>query len=231
MSALLLMPLLAHALVSPPTPNPMRDAWAKVTARLAPPPAVSCNSLLTSLFVDAAAVDPAAVSSACSPTVEWVDMNLDAPIRGQAAVEEHLASLYPTGSRLVVEKMSDGVSSGGFTWHREADGMDGVRGVRGVTYFELDDAGKISYVQEGWEPLFKLDVLLEALLQAANANKKDEAIKPASRSYERQSPKTAEGIVRYLWEVAYPGGATPKEALTFFSDDILYALEPVRLQP
>ena len=31
-----------------------------------------------------------------------------------------------------------------------------------------------------------------------------------------------EGIVRYLWEVAYPGGATPAEALTFFADDIRY---------
>ena len=28
--------------------------------------------------------------------------------------------------------------------------------------------------------------------------------------------------MRYLWEVAYPGGATPAEALTFFADDIRY---------
>ena len=71
-------------------------------------------------------------------------------------------------------------------------------------------------------PLFKLDKLLEALLQGANANKAagDDAKPPPT--YQRANPTTAEGIVRYLWEVAYPGGATPSEALEFFSDDIRY---------
>ena len=41
-------------------------------------------------------------------------------------------------------------------------------------------------------------------------------------TYEVQNPTTAEAIAKYLWEVAYPGGATPSEALTFFSDDVVY---------
>jgi hypothetical protein len=94
----------------------------------------------------------------------------------------------------------------------------------GVTYVELAEAGKIRYVQEGAEPLFKLDKLLEALLLGANKNKDALAAAAAKPppTYERETPNTAEGIVRYLWEVAYPGGATPAEALTFFADDIRY---------
>jgi len=146
-------------------------------------------------------------------------MDLKEPVRGPSAVEAHLASKFPPGSRLAVERLSDGATSGGFTWHREAD-VDGS-GLRGITYVELDDAGQITFVQEGAEPLFKLDKLLEWLLQAANANKKESEPK-AAPTYERATPTTAEGIVKYLWEVAYPGGATPKEALAFFSDDIRY---------
>jgi len=36
------------------------------------------------------------------------------------------------------------------------------------------------------------------------------------------TPTTASGIVRYLWEEAYPGGATPSEGLRLFSNDIEY---------
>ena len=36
------------------------------------------------------------------------------------------------------------------------------------------------------------------------------------------TPTTASGIVRYLWEEAYPGGATPSEGLRLFSDAIEY---------
>ena len=83
-------------------------------------------------------------------------------------------------------------------------------------------------MQEGAEPLFKLDKILEAVLQATNKAVKegdkedDSALTRAPPSYERANPKTASGIVKYLWEVAYPGGATPTEALAFFADDIVY---------
>ena len=187
-------------------------------------PAVRCDSLMRSLFIEPkGVVSPAAVAAECSAAVEWNDMDLDEPVRGPAAVQALLESKFPEGSLLKVERLSDGAASGGFTWHREASGEDGT-GLRGVTYVELDETGKIRYVQEGAEPLFKLDKLLEALLVGANKNKDAVAAAAAKPppTYERETPTTAEGIVRYLWEVAYPGGATPAEALTFFADDIRY---------
>jgi len=187
---------------------------------LLPSRTLTCSTLLRRLFVEPeTSFSPAAVAAACSEDVEWVDMDLTEPIRGREAVERHLRAKWPLGSLLKVERLSDGASSGGFTWHREADGVSGS-GLRGVTYFELNGEGELAYVQEGSEPLFKLDTILEAFLTAANANRQDEAKPP--RSYERQTPTTASGIARYLWEVAYPGGATPSEALSFFSDEVVY---------
>uniref|UniRef100_A0A7S0J5P6 SnoaL-like domain-containing protein n=1 Tax=Calcidiscus leptoporus TaxID=127549 RepID=A0A7S0J5P6_9EUKA len=165
-------------------------------------------------------MSPAAVAAACAPDVQWQDMDREQAVRGPEAVRELLVAKFPPGSRLAVERLSDGAKSGGFTWHREVEGVEGS-GLRGITYVELNEIGQIAYVQEGAEPLFKLDKLLEALLLAVNANQKDATEKPAVM-YERQTPTSAEGIVRYLWEVAYPGGATPSEALGFFSDDIVY---------
>ena len=176
------------------------------------------DSLVRNLFAnagEAAVVDAAAVAAACSETVKWVDMGLPEPLIGPTAVKEHLGQLWPDGSKLVIERIADGARSGGFCWHREAEGVEGI-GLRGITYLELDASGQIARVQEGYEPLFKLDTLLEALLQAANANKKpNEAKLPAS--YERASPRTAEGIVRYLWVIdpAHPQCRLPTDVLTW----------------
>ena len=213
MSMLLLLPCAAAGLLAPSLPS--LPKIGNLASTMAGP---RCDKLLPTLFSET--VDPAAVAAACSSSVEWVDMDLKDPIRGPEAVEAHLAAKFPAGSKLMIERLSDGGRSGGFSWHREADGVEGS-GLRGVTYVELDDAGQIAYVQEGAEPIFKLDKLLEALLTAANANKKDDDGKPPP-SYVKATPTSANGIVKYLWEVAYPGGATPSEALTFFSDDILY---------
>ena len=127
-----------------------------------------CDDLLRTLFVEPTALSAAAVAAACAANVVWNDMDLAEPVRGPAAVESLLRDKFPAGSRLGVERLADGATSGGFTWHRAAAGEQ-ASGLRGVTYVELDDAGQISYVQEGAEPLFKLDKLLEALLQAAQA--------------------------------------------------------------
>ena len=196
-----------------------------LTTRVAPlmsaAPTVSvkrCDMLITELFGDGK-VDPAAVAAACSESVEWVDMGLKEPLLGAAAVEAHLAELYPSGSKLVVERVSDGAHSGGFSWHREAEGVEGS-GLRGITYVELGDDGRITYVQDGYEPLFKLGTTLETIFKLAA--KVAPKVEKAPGTFARAQPKTAEGIVRYLWEVAYPGGAEPSEALTFFDDNILY---------
>ena len=100
--------------------------------------ATRCDALLKSLFSNT--VDANAVAAACSPTVTWNDMSLKEPLVGPSAVAEHLESLHPPGSKLVIERCADGEQKSGFCWHREADGVDGM-GLRGITYVELDDAG------------------------------------------------------------------------------------------
>ena len=139
---------------------------------------VRCDGLLRSLFGDGT-VDPAKVASSCSETVEWVDMGLPEPLRGPANVEAHLAQRYPPGTRLVMERVADGSKSSGFAWHREAEGIEG-EGLRGITYVELDDAGKIKFVQEGYESIFKLDKLLEVIFKVFSAASKAEEGKEPS---------------------------------------------------
>ena len=215
---LLVSLLWASGLVQPHVRPAFRRTVPPTAVASAP---VKCDVLLRELFDGR--VDAAAVAAACSETVEWNDMDLKESIRGRAAVRTLLEDKFPAGSKLVVERMSDGAESGGFTWHREADDVEGT-GLRGITYVELDETGQIAYVQEGAEPLFKLDKILEAVLQATNkaAKEGDGAAQKPPPSYTKQRPTTATGIAKYLWEVAYPGGATPGEALEFFADDIRY---------
>eukprot|EP00966_Prymnesium_polylepis_P223914 5180538-Prymnesium_polylepis.2 len=123
-------------------------------------------SVLTELFGDCT-VDPGSVAAACSPDVIWEDMCESSPFVGPEAVLVGLAKKWPEGSELRIERISDGTSSGGFTWHREARGKDGSVGLRGTLYAEIDTAGKLTYVREGCEPIFKAGVATEALLKAA----------------------------------------------------------------
>ena len=181
----------------------------------------SCSDLVQELF--SGVVDPAAVASACSATVEWDDLTAPAPITGPEAVRAHLEAKFPKGSVLVLDRISDGQRSGGFTWHREEEMMDGSRsaaGLRGTLYCELDDAGALLYVREGCEPIVKPGQATEALLKAATQNIERPEKPPPS--YTQATPTSASGIARYLWEDAYPGGAEPAEALRLFADDIVY---------
>ncbi len=183
--------------------------------------AVKCDAMLRTLFATGSAVDPKAVATACSPTVEWVDMGLKDPIRGPDEVEAHLARCYPPGSQLVVEKLADGTASGGFSWRREAEGVDGS-GLRGVTYVEMDATGRIAYVQEGYEPIFKPGKGLELLFKLVGKLAEKNPTPKPKPAFRQATPRDASGIVKYLWTVAYPGGAEPSEALRFFADDIFY---------
>ena len=83
------------------------------------------------------------------------------------AVRELIAEKYTAQTRLIIDRVSDGVRSGGFVWHREADDRPGQVGLRGTLYAELDDAGLIRYVREGCEPLLKPGEATEQLLKAA----------------------------------------------------------------
>ena len=111
-----------------------------------------------------------------------------------------LAAKFPSGSRLVIDRLSDGKSSGGFTWHRESSGAEGAVGLRGTLYAELDEAGLIAYVREGCEPIWKAGEATEALLKAATAF----VDKPArEKTFSPDEPQTA-SAVRAPCAVALP---------------------------
>ena len=203
-------PLLSTLLVAAPRSSPIVASNPAVAS--------SCQNLLRSLFDGS--VDAEAVASACAANIEWDDMTAKAPVTGPALVKELIADKFPDGSRLVIERISDGVQSGGFTWHREADDRPGAVGLRGTLYAELDDSGKIKYVREGCEPIVKPGQATEALLKAATSNMERPEKPPPT--FTQQTPTTASGIVNYLWTEAYPKGAEPTEGVRLFADDIRY---------
>merc|ERR1712070_613499 len=137
---------------------------------------------------------------------------------GKENVLKLLTEKFPEGSGLTIERISDGVSSGGCTWHRNA--QDDRIGLRGTLYVELDEEGAIRYAQDGSEPIFKPGEATEALLKAATANQPK--VEKPPPTYTPRSPTSAEGVVRYLWEEAYPNGAEQTVALDLFAEDIIY---------
>ena len=98
--------------------------------------ATSCEALLRSTFEGI--VDADAVASACASDVEWDDMSAGGPVSGPAAVRSLIAAKYPRGTRLVLDRVSDGRTSGGFVFHREAEDRPGAVGLRGTLFAELD---------------------------------------------------------------------------------------------
>ncbi|CAE7246319.1 unnamed protein product [Symbiodinium pilosum] len=115
--------------------------------------------------------------------------------------------------RIVIDRLSDGARSCGFTWHLEEDGAVGIRG---TTYVELNEQGKIIYLREICEPLFKPGDATVELLKAIggeNTATFDEV--------ERRTPTGASDICRYLWS-ELQGNAAPSESLDFFAEEVLY---------
>jgi|MDSY01.1.fsa_nt_gb hypothetical protein len=172
-------------------------------------------------------VDPAAVAAACSANVEYFDLNLGAPLVGRDAVQAHLEKRFPAGTRFKVERVADGKESSGFTWMYQGDAAAAApsNGLRGTTYVEIDAAtGELTYLKEACEPLFKPGAATADLLKAITAKAAEEQAlngKPAP-TFVAQTPRTAEGVVKYLWTEAYPKGAETSEALRLFADDIRY---------
>ena len=58
-------------------------------------------------------------------------MSAGGPVSGPAAVRSLIAAKYPRGTRLVLDRVSDGRTSGGFVFHREAEDRPGAVGLRG----------------------------------------------------------------------------------------------------
>mmetsp|Transcript_15055 Transcript_15055/g.27802 ORF Transcript_15055/g.27802 Transcript_15055/m.27802 type:complete len:315 (+) Transcript_15055:127-1071(+) len=180
-------------------------------------PLVACETIQR-LF-GGGTVDPKVIASACDPNIEWHDFNAAQPLTSPAAVENHLVKRFPAGARLIVERVAEGSASGGFTWHYE-DANSGAVGLRGTTYVEIDPAkGLLTYVKEGCEPIAKPGRLTAQLLQAVTQGV-EKTVEPAT--YTPCTPTDAPGVVSYLWQEAYPGGAETAEALRLFSPTIRY---------
>ena len=188
------------------------------------------DQLVSSVFPNLLSSSPAErqlLLDACDVDVVWEDTNDSQPsITGKQAVETMLqrrSRSFPTNARLVIDKLADGVTSCGFTWYLEQDGVSGI-GLRGTIYVELNPTNnKIAFVREVCEPLFKPGSALVQLLKAAvsEAVKKDPtlAIKP-SRTMSLNPKKGASALVKYLW--VDNNGGDKQLTLAKFDKDIIY---------
>eukprot|EP00561_Arcocellulus_cornucervis_P005422 CAMPEP_0185809274 /NCGR_PEP_ID=MMETSP1322-20130828/6111_1 /TAXON_ID=265543 /ORGANISM="Minutocellus polymorphus, Strain RCC2270" /LENGTH=336 /DNA_ID=CAMNT_0028505537 /DNA_START=125 /DNA_END=1135 /DNA_ORIENTATION=+ len=112
-----------------------------------------------------------------------------------------------------IDMISDGDGACGFAWTWTCGDEEGLRG---TTFVELNDAGEIQFVREIPEPLFKPGDATKDLLQAVTAG-----IEPTPKpDFESQTPTTASGIARYLYEEVQ--GGSVDEAMRFFSPDVEY---------
>ena len=207
--------------------NTISPTNTKSAATAAP---FKADQLVASVFpnlLSSSPTDRQLLLDACDDGVVWEDTNDSQPsITGKQAVEAILqrrAKSFPTNARLVIDKLADGVTSCGFTWYLEQDGVSGV-GLRGTTYVELNPSNnKIAFVREVCEPLFKPGSALVQLLKAAvsDAIKKDPslAIKP-SRTMSLNPKKGASALVKYLW--LDNNGGDKQLTLAKFDKDIIY---------
>ena len=162
------------------------------------------------------------IAAACAEDVEWEDLSFSSePIVGRAAVFAHLAERQrrdeACGSRLVVERACDGRTAAGFTWHRSNDGGD--VGLRGTTFVEVDGDGRVVYVREIAEPLFKPGGGTARLLRAVA---KPPATPPAPLGDARRAPTSASDLVAYLWLEVQGAADFRAEAARYFDRDIVY---------
>ncbi|CAE7942501.1 unnamed protein product [Symbiodinium sp. KB8] len=140
----------------------------------------------------------------------YEDLYYAQPATGRLLQEK----LLPKGARMILDHVSDGRSSCGFTWHIQQEGVG--TGQRGLCFLRLNSSGEVAYVRELGEPLFKAGVLTEQLLQALT---KDQPKKLRAASSTTQTPTTAPGIVKYLYgDVQESGG----DAVRFYADDVVY---------
>lgn len=119
--------------------------------------------------------------------------------------------------KLVLDRVSDGNRSCGFTWHLEEEGIAGV-GIRGTTFISLNEDGRIVYLREICEPLFKPGDQTVQLLKAMSGNN---AATFDKTPLQLRTPKGAGDVCRYLWE-EIQGKASTDEIVTLFAEDVVY---------
>jgi len=152
----------------------------------------------------------------CSDDVIYEDTFVGAPLEGKEQLLKHLSAkafARPEGSKVRIDKISDGNTACGFSWTWTENDQEGLRG---TTFCELNSNGQISYVREIPEPLYKPG---DATLELLKAVTKDAKPKPPP-VYESKTPKKANEVAKYLFcEVQ---GGDIDESMRLFSEDILY---------
>jgi hypothetical protein len=143
-----------------------------------------------------------AIADMCDDSVVWEDVNDKETKKGPEAVRSMLSTRAATiPATLQIDSIADGLLSTGFMWHYKQAGVDG-RGLRGTTFVEFNTQGKIVYVREVSEPLFKPGSVVGALLKgvAAEAVKKDPSLAVRPPKPTKRTPASASDLVTYLWE-------------------------------
>eukprot|EP00438_Fugacium_kawagutii_P006716 Skav219128 [mRNA] locus=scaffold1574:541717:542328:+ [translate_table: standard] len=83
----------------------------------------------------------------------YEDLYYQEPARGKEEVLKLVRQkLLPSNSGLILESISDGNRSCGFTWRIEEKGV-GI-GQRGLCFLRLNSAGQVAYVRDLGEPLY-----------------------------------------------------------------------------
>ncbi len=160
----------------------------------------------------------------CDENVEWEYTNQKDIVKGKSNVESMIVKRskgFPTTAQYVIDKITDGTKSIGFSWYLRQDGVDG-KGLRGITYVEFNDKGKIVYVREVAEPLFKPGLVTSKLLKAITdeAVKKDPNLLIKRPTPAKRATGSASDLVTFLWKEV--NGSDKDLVLSLFSDDIVY---------
>jgi len=134
-----------------------------------------------------------------------------------AGVRAYLENKASCGT-FVMDRISDGETACGFTWHLEEDGVEGI-GIRGTTFVEVDTEGRVCYLREICEPLYKPGDSTVELLKAIGGD--NVATFGDGAPVEKRTPSGASDLCKYLWK-ELQGRAPPSEAVSFFAEDALY---------
>jgi len=118
--------------------------------------------------------------------------------------------------RLVIDRLSDGQESCGFTWHLEETGVPG-QGIRGTTFVEVGEDGRITFLREICEPLYKPGDQTVELLKALGGDK----VAKFGIEMPKRTPSGASDLCTYLWR-ELQGRAPIAEVLSFFAQDAVY---------
>lgn len=168
--------------------------------------------------------DRAAASfvDACAANVVIADRFFPQPFTAKSGARDYIQTRVAqrqAGSRVRIDKISDGDAACGFAWTWE-DGS-GQEGLRGTTFVELNERGEIAYLQEIPEAISKPGKLTAELLKAITQGE----TAPAPQPYEKKTPTVAHELAKYLFADVQKAGRTEEsvdELMRFLDDEVIY---------